>query len=186
MTVKDVLKATATFTRLDDVSEFLNDENHNGGNAAATAKKVNMLVSLCNLVVSELAATYIPMIYAETVSAVNGKIRFSDLYYNVTRMLSVKRGENQVDFEFTPEYAITGDGTFTVEYEYAPPEFGIDDEIKFSLNVSSVLLAYGLAAEYCVTEGRFEEAVLWRKRYGFGVEKLVAPKSATLKGRCWL
>ena len=73
-----------------------------------------------------------------------------------------------------------------MEYEYAPSNYGINDAVGFNGKITAALLGYGVAAEYCVTQGRFEEAVLWRKRYTEGVERVVLPKSREIKGRCWL
>ena len=73
-----------------------------------------------------------------------------------------------------------------MEYEYAPTNYGLNDSVGFNAKITAALLGYGVAAEYCVTQGRFDEAVLWRQRYTAGVERVALPKSATLKDRCWL
>lgn len=185
MTIKNVIKTAAAFFNSEDVISYLDEVAGSGGES--TLKTVNLLTRLANLVISELAATYIPMTTTERVNVQNGKIVFADLTYNVTRVLSVKTVSGaETDFAVKPEYAEVKDGAYDVEYEYAPPNYGLTDEIGFGGKVTAVLLGYGLAAEYCITQGRFEEAVMWRKRYTFGVERLVLPKNAVMKGRCWL
>lgn len=187
MTIKDIIKSAATFLNLTDVTEYLDSDTQSSAVAAATATAVDSLTRLSNLVISELAASYIPMTYAETVQTSNGKIVFADLTHNVTRILSVKnRFGHDAEFRLFPEYLKVFGGEYTVEYEYAPVNYGLNDSADFKKSVTAALLGYGVAAEYCVTQGRFEEAILWRKRYTAGVERIAFPKSAKMKGRCWL
>ena len=186
MTIKDIIKSAATFLNLTDVTEYLNS-NSQALPATATASAVDALTRLSNLVISELAASYIPMTCAETVTTTDGKIIFASLTHNVTRILSVKNQfGHDAEFKLFPEYLKVFGGEYTVEYEYAPENYGLNDSAGFKKDVTAALLGYGVAAEYCVTQGRFEEAILWRKRYTAGVERIALPKSAKMKGRCWL
>ena len=185
MTIKDVLKTSSVFLNLIDVSAYLDADG--GTPSSATLSNVDLLTRLSNLVISELASSYVPMICSETVSTQNGKIVFANLTHNATRILSVKNEfGHDAEFKLYPEYAKVFGGTYTVEYEYAPSNYGINDAVGFNGKITAALLGYGVAAEYCVTQGRFEEAVLWRKRYTEGVERVVLPKSREIKGRCWL
>lgn len=185
MTIKDIIKTAAVFLNLTDVSEYLGGTVDNP--SSATLASVDSLTRLANLVISELAASYTPMTVTETVQTADGKIRFADLTYNITRILSVKNEFGQdAEFKLFPEYIKVFGGEYSVEYEYMPANYGLTDSVGFNAKITAALLGYGVAAEYCVTQGRFEEAVLWRKRYTFGIERVVLPKSATVKGRCWL
>ena len=186
MIIKDILKAACTY--LDDLAalNYLNGSDNSP--SSATLSRINSLVALAGLVVSELASTYIPMKYKEETAVENGRITFSDLTYNVTRIVSVKDFLGKVEYEFFPTYIAvkTGAPSCTVEYEYAPSNYGLTDSVGFSAEVTATLLSYGLCAEFCVKEGRFEEAMMWRKRYSEGVERLCLPKNSKLAGRCWL
>ena len=44
-------------------------------------------------------------------------------------------------------------------------------------------LAYGVLAEFCLTEARFDEAVMWHERYVNAVNLLLKPKNTRIKGR---
>lgn len=185
MTIKDIIKTAAVFLNLTDVSDYLATDSVN--TPSTTLEKVDLLTRLSNLVISELAASYSPMTYAETVQTSDGKIFFSELTYNITRVLSVKNEFGyDAEFKLLPEYIKVFGGSYTVEYEYAPSNYGLNATVGFNNKITAALLGYGVAAEYCVTQGRFEEAILWRQRYSFGVERVALPKGATLKGRCWL
>ena len=185
MTIKDIVKSAATFLNLTDVTEYLGANSPVG--SAQTVSAIDSLTRLSNLVISELAASYVPMVCIETVLATDGKIVFANLTQNVTRIISVKNQFGyDAEFRLYPEYLKVFGGEYTVEYEYAPANYGINDSVGFKSAVTAALLGYGVAAEYCVTQGRFEEAILWRKRYTAGVERIALPKSAKIKGRCWL
>ena len=185
MTIKDIIKTAAVYLNLTDVIEYLDDTTVNP--SAATLSKTDALTRLANLTVSELAASYVPMVCSEEVEAQDGKIVFANLTNNITRILTVKNQfGHDAEFKIFPEYIKVFGGRYTVEYEYAPANYGLTDTVGFKGKVTAALLGYGVAAEFCITEGRFEEAVLWRKRYTYGVERVALPKSAVIKGRCWL
>ena len=185
MTIKDIIKTAAVYLNLTDVTEYLD------GNAAnpssMTLSRTDTLTRLANLTVSELAASYVPMVCSEEVETEDGKIVFANLTNNITRILTVKNQfGHDAEFKIFPEYIKVFGGRYTVEYEYAPANYGLTDSVGFNNKITAALLGYGVAAEFCITEGRFEEAVLWRKRYTYGVERVALPKNAAIKGRCWL
>ena len=195
MTVKDILKTAATLLNLTDCTEYFTATD--AGDAAGqitelltapeTRKRVDLLIRLCNLVISELASSYVPMVCEEEAETEDGKIIFANLAHSITRVLSVKNEfGHDAEFNIFPEYIKVFGGEYSVSYEYAPPAYGLNDGVGFNGKITAALLGYGVASEYCVTQGRFEEAMLWRKRYAFGVERVALPKSATVKGRCWL
>lgn len=184
MIIKDVIKTVAVFLNLTNVTAYLDD---NGTPSATTLSTVDLLTRLSNLAISELASSYVPMTCSETVNSHDGKIVFANLTHNATRILSVKNEFGyDAEFKLYPEYVKVFGGTYTVEYEYAPSNYSLNDTVGFNDKITAALLGYGVAAEYCVTQGMFEEAVLWRTRYTEGVERVVLPKGRTIKGRCWL
>lgn len=192
MKISRIIKATAELLGLSDVAEYLSAaESANGGNLpqadAATLSAVNTFKDLCNLVIGELASTYIPMVYRETLSC-DGKIYYSAFTKRPVRVLSLKTADGvKAEFVGDFEYIRAKSGTYTVEYEYIPDGYTLTEEIGFAEGKpSEITLAYGTCAEYCVKEGRFQEAVAWRKRYTDAVEKCVLPKSRNSKGRVWL
>ena len=198
MTIKDILKTAATllnltdcteyFTAIDTEAEQIGGENAANNTTIDVLSKVDLLTRLANLVIAELASSFVPMTCAEEVETADGKIVFADLAHNITRILSVKNEFGQdAEFKLYPEYVKVFGGIYTVEYEYLPENYAMGDTVGFKESkITAALLGYGVAAEYCITQGRFEEAVLWRKRYSYGVERAALPKNAAIKGRCWL
>lgn len=197
MTIKDILETAATLLNLTDCTEYFTatdaEATQSGESAANTLAtdvppKIDLLTRLANLVISELASSFVPMTCAEEAETENGKIVFADLAHNITRVLSVKNEFGQdAEFKLYPEYIKVFGGRYTVEYEYLPENYAMGDTVGFKDGkITAALLGYGVAAEYCITQGRFEEAVLWRKRYSYGVERAALPKNSAIKGRCWL
>ncbi len=185
MKIKEIINNSALYLGLGDVREYLVAQTDA---SEETLKTVGVLTGLCNLVISELASTYIPMTATEEVSAVAGKIFFENLNHAAIKVVSVKdRSGNEINFEVFPEYIKLKDGRFTVEYEYIPQNYGLTDDIGYGeKDVPQAALSYGLCAEYCITQCRFEEAVSWRKRYIFSLEKFLVPKARTMKARMFV
>ena len=187
MTVKDILKTAAALLNLTDCTEYFTATSQNYQASLETQERVDLLTRLANLVITELASTFVPMTCAEEVETADGKIVFANLAHNITRVLSVKNEfGHDAEFKMYPEYLKVFGGRYTVEYEYLPDNYSLTDTVGFKGKITAALLGYGVAAEYCITQGRFEEAVLWRKRYSYGVERIALPKNAAVKGRCWL
>ena len=185
MTIKEILQTVATITARKDVKEYLN--NTNIDTSENTVETVNSLIELTNLVINELACSYIPAITLEKAIATKGKVYYRDLLKTPLKVLRVvdESGEN-VPFKTFPEF-ISVDGVCVwIEYEYAPDKKGLDEDICYmEKDLPMRVLAYGVASEYCITEGAFDEAVMWHKRYTDGVADVCLPKNALTARRRW-
>lgn len=186
MTVKEILKSATTLLGEERVFSALEAEPSQAD--SETLKKIDLLTRLVNLTVGELSATYVPLKKEEKLTATDGRIKYTDLKENAVKILAVYDAYgNKADYTVTAEYVITGVGEFTVVYAYAPSNFGLDDETGYSeRDVSTTVLSYGVIAEYCLTQGRFDEATFWRKRYSDGVECFCLPQNSRTKRRGWL
>ena len=185
MKIKDVIKTAATLLGRGDVVAYIDSGQAEQG--AETFQTINAMTNLTNLVVSELSATYIPLKTTETMVATSGRIYYKDFSKTLTKVLGVYSGSSAVNYGYHPEYIILPySQSYTVEYEYSPSNLGLDDDIGYlEKDVSTITLAYGLSAEFCITEGSFEQAVMWHKRYADGIEKVCFPKNRKIKERSW-
>ena len=184
MTVKEIIKNTAAMIGREDVIKYL-EEGEKASIGKDTLASVDILTRLLNLVVNELACSYIPMIKAEKVTSNDGKIYHKNLSETPLRILSVYDEDgNSIDFKVDSLYTETSRGAVNVEYSYTPTVYGIDEEIGYSeKDVSMNVLCYGLAAEFAVSQGSFDEAVTWHGRYANGVALKCLPKNSRIKGR---
>ncbi len=183
MSIKEILKNAALLLGRDNVIDYCNGVTVNDD----TLRTVNNMTGLINLVLSELACTYIPMVKRETVSASNGKIYYKDLTENALKILGVyNTSGGEVYFKQNAQYLTVNANSVVVEYEYSPSNYGFDDEIGYQeKDVSARVLAYGLCAEFSISEGKFDQAVMWHKRYVDALSEICVPKNSHVKERRW-
>lgn len=165
MKVKEVLKSASVMIGREDVAKYLEDDSVEVG--VNTLPTVNVLVSLLNLVVGELAGTFIPMIKREKVKAVGGKIYYAALSERCVKVVGTYLLDgSQTDYDFTPEFMRVYADEILVEYEYIPPNYDLAGDIGYTeKEITASTLAYGLCAEYCISQGDFDQAVMWHERY---------------------
>ena len=186
MKIKEVVKISATLLGRTDVTANLDSGETVEG--SETLSTVNTLVELTNLVLTELSGSYIPLRKTEKKNAYSGKMYYKDFSENLTRVVSViDVNGNSIEYGYHPEYIIVPQGTYTVEYEYSPTNLGLDDETGYGgSEITAGVLAYGVASEFCITEGSFDRAVMWHKRYADGVALACTPKSRNTSQRRWI
>lgn len=187
MTVKEVLKTTAMLLGREDVSGYLDESNKDVGED--TLSSVNVLVGLVNLVISELSNSYIPLVKTETVSVSGGKVYFSTLSETALKIQKVFVGaDREIDFSYHPEYiTVDGQSEVMVQYEYLPSNRGLEDDVGYTeRQVARRVLAYGTAAEFCITEGSFDKAVMWHERYVEELKSICLPTNSKIKTRSWV
>lgn len=185
MSIKEIIRISALLTDRTNVVAYL-DKNTN--NTDETLSLVQKLLSLTNLVINELASTYIPLVKSETVSARDNKVNYSDLSSSVLKIKSVSNTSGkELAFRTFLHYVSVPEDRVIIEYEYVPEDYELNDTVDFdSKFVSARVIAYGVCAELAITESRFDEAVTWHKRYVDAISDICVPKSAVTKQRSWL
>ena len=78
-------------------------------------------------------------------------------------------------------------GKAVVRYCYSPARKAIGDEGEFGGRVTARLLSFGVAREFCLSRGMFEEAKLWDGRYQDAVRAAALPRRAlAMRARRWV
>ncbi|MBP5242834.1 MAG: hypothetical protein J6Z36_03995, partial [Clostridia bacterium] len=72
---------------------------------------------------------------------------------------------NKLPYTIFPEYVKTVKGVVAITYTYAPENKAISGNSDYGGRVSARLLAYGVASEYCLIAGLYDEALSWDKKY---------------------
>ena len=185
MKIRDLVRNAALILGKTDVIAYLDGQTNTG---VDTLESVNLLTNLCTLVIEELSSTYIPLIGKTTVTFVNGRIALEQLNQKIVKIISVCDVEGKyVDFSVDKFYVIANVAKCTVEYHYLPKNYGLEDKIGYSeKDISGTNLAYGVVAEYCITQGLFEQAVMHHKRYVDAVAEICLPKNKKIKARSWV
>ena len=185
MTVKDIVKSSAMLLSREDICDYLS--GNQGGIGDDTIPTLNTMVTLLNLVISELSATYIPMVKREQVEFTGGKFYYTALNNTPLRVIKVydingreiSHTENALFISANIDKAI-------VEYEFVPPNYDLEETIGYGeKDISQSALAFGLASEYCICKGAFDEAVMWHKRYVESVNAVRKIENVKLKARSW-
>lgn len=183
MTVKDIVRLSAIYLNMENVIKYLEDGDNNDALGA-----VNTLTVCANLVINELACSYIPMLKTERVKPENGKVYFSALSETPLEIVGVLDDNgNELSYTFDPEYVVVPTDAKTILYKYFPPNYGLTDKVGYrETEVPVRLLAYGAVAEYCLTIGAFSESVTWRNRFTDSVSATCLPKGVKTKTRSFV
>lgn len=185
MKVREVILAAARLLGLEnEVGEYLEDEVGTGKG------KTEALLASFNLVESELALDYVPLLESEVLSATDGKILYEDFSKNPARVIAVFDVHgNRLTYQLFPTEIRLADKEkqVVVEYAYLPQEKGLGDESDFQSGVSVGLAAYGVAAEYCAAQGLYAESAFWNKKYKESIAKVGALKrGGRMQSRRWV
>ncbi len=185
MKIKDIVRYSALILGRSDVINYLDGKENTG---VDTAETVNLLTNLCTLVVEELASTYLPLVSKSTVTFVNGRQPLNQLNDKIVKIVAVYDiNGNPIDFTVDNHYVNAQITKCTVEFLYLPKNYGLEDNVGYSeKDISATTLAYGVVAEYCITQGLFEQAVMHHKRYVDAVAEICMPKNKKIKARSWV
>ncbi len=187
MKISDILKATATLLAREDVVEYLS-QSEEGEASKNTLETVDLLTRLTNIVIRELCNGLIVMKKRAFVKA-RDSVTFSELEIAPLDVIAVydKKG-NKLDYKLSPYGLTVTNGLINeIEYYYMPENYGLTDTVgDFEKPVTVGTLAYGVSAEFCLTEARFDEAIMWNDRYVNSVNALIRPKNGKMRGRSFV
>ena len=186
MTVKEIIKSACALVGREDVVKYLNDNSVTVGED--TLPTLNVMVSLLNIVIGELSGTFIPMIKLERVSAKNKRVYYADLLERCLKVIAVYDDSgNKINYAHTPEYMDVFADNVQVEYQFIPPNYDLESEIGYTdADISASALAFGLCAEYSISKGSFDQAVMWHERYVDAVSAKRKLKNGTVKQRSFV
>ncbi len=184
-TVKNVVRLAARMIGVEEVA----DGYFNGSGLEEGARIVQGLVNCFNLVENELAVDYLPLVCEETLSTnEQGIIEYAQLSKKIARVISVRdEWGNLANEKRMPTHLKLLPGKYVVRYAALPTEKTAEEFCEYEAGVSERLLAYGVAAEYCLHKGLYAEHAAWDKKYR---EALAAAcksrKGVQLKERAWI
>ena len=186
MKIKEIIESCAVYLGKQEIIDYFNGSYEY--DTTEIEKNVNSMVKLCNLVISELSCGYIDLVKTEEIDSYNNKINLSTLSQTAVKILEVfdEKG-NAIPFKVNSEFIQPIGEAKLIKYKYLAPNYELEDIIGYSeKEISLSTFAYGLCAEYCILECRFDQALMWRNRYVESINMLLKPKNTTLKGRTWL
>lgn len=158
MKVEDIL--TEVLVRLGDRDKY--DLN----NLPQDDNEINTIIKCINMIISEIASDYLPVEYEEDVEVVNGIIPYENLSKRLINLKKVTKNQSKIDAKMYPdEILVNTDGIVHVQYLYMPAQIGLGGVIELSPKITLMLIVYGVLGEYCLLQGRYEDSMLYDKRY---------------------
>lgn len=182
MTLKEIVKISSVFLGRQRVTDYL---EKGGETDDLTLNTIDTLTRLANMVIRELNDGFLPMVKQEELEVKDGRLYFSSFSERVTEILSLtdKNGDTPL-CKFKSEYIELSESQVIVEYKYLPSVYGLEDVVGYKdSEISEVVLAYGVTAEFCLTEKNFDESLMWHERYSEAINRIIKPKNATIKRR---
>ncbi|MDD4211222.1 MAG: hypothetical protein PHC46_02365 [Clostridia bacterium] len=168
MEVKEIIKLTAIYLQMEDILAL----EELGGEVTEpeelTSKNLELLIRCLNLVYNEVASDYVPLKHTQTVTSENGEISLESLEKRLISVLSLidSTSEVSVKYKVYPTSIKVKDGSYNLEYSYMPDSVVLENDIEgFGGKLSERIMAYGVASEYLLISGLFDEATLWKKRF---------------------
>lgn len=152
------------------------------------SEEAEKLLNCYNLVVSELCEEYLPLIHTETLTSTSGRFYFTEFSKTPLEIKQVFNAVGEeITFKKTPLYIETECNTVTVSYVFYPEEATINDESVYSgTKISQRILALGVAREYLLVSGFFEEAVSFDKRFTESLAQVLLKNSGVvIRARSW-
>ena len=170
MLVSDIVKTALSLVGREDAAEALEGQAYLDD--AELLHAVRAMLYCVNATEDELARGTFPLVREDALTAVGGRIYYTEFTRTPAKIISVKRGNRDVAYVLCPEYLETEGKGLTVKYMYCPEKKELADESDYDgYPVGERLMAYGAASEYCLIEGAFEEAENWEQRYREEVER---------------
>lgn len=162
MLVSDVVALAAHNIGRDDLIPAIQSADKN------TPDKLVGLLHAYNIVESEIALDYYPISQTVPMTPVSQKIYYESLPFFYRNLVSVTQNNVPVRYELRPEYIYLPDapkGQVTVEYYYEPETKFLPSECEFRTVISARLMSFGVACEYFLSQGKYDEAAVWEEKF---------------------
>lgn len=155
MEVRQILTHVCTLLGLDDVM----------ANESADEKTLSLLLSALNFVIYEIYEQ-IPAYHTETVVSKDGIIPYDSFSKNLFKIKKIKKNGLKQSYKMVEEGIVVGcEGEWEVEYSYIPDEVELSDTIVLPPSISIRTISYGVAGEYSLYVGRFEDVETYDNRF---------------------
>lgn len=146
----------------------------------------DMLLRAVNLVYAELCAEHIPMLTAEAVELIEGRLAYSALSKPLLYALSLTRQGVRQGIKCYPAFLESEfSGAAVLEYAYLPDQLGLTDELP--ARIPPLLLTDGALAEYCYAQNLLDAAVQSERRYTDALSALKTKGAGkSVRARRWV
>ena len=182
--VESVVKLAAGFLSLGECIQRVLEDDSDGNDMNV----FNAFLRCYNLVETQIATDYAPLVCEETIAVKGGKVEYEKLSRAPAFIIGAFDSFGQkTSVRVFPTYFAVADGTYTVRYAALPVLKNINDDGEVAQVITERTIAYGIAAEYCVQTGLYAEAAVWEKKYKDALAGVCKQRGVkTMKGRNWV
>lgn len=183
MLVKDIIVLACDFTENQELGKAIEENTTLTDEQSAVC---DSLVKCFNLVNSEIASDYIPILKNEVIKTKEFKVNFSELSFSPCQIISVKdKNGRKVRFKVFDNYLIAFANVINITYTTLPEEMTLTSEITSTL--PERVYAYGIAREYYFLQTLFDDADIWEDRFKNSLQVFQRKKSdVVMPKRRWL
>lgn len=183
MKVSNVIALACQFTENEDLIDCIESEEK----SEEQVKKINLLLKCFNLVRSEVASDYFPILVREGVEVNNFKVLYKDLQNMPINIFSIKdEFGKSVRYKRFPEHMMIFARKVFITYSVLPVDLELNSE-EVSSVLSERVYAYGVAREYYIMQSLTDEAEIWEERFKASLKSLYRRKSNTfMPSRRWI
>ncbi len=150
--------------------------------------EIEHLKKCFNLVYNEIAMSYLPLVKTEDVVFINGVLAYDKLSKNITEIRKLYANGKNIPYSLEEDGIHANILCAQITYNYAPAELSFEDEVfLFGGKLPERVLAYGIAMEYCLICGLYDDAEVWETRFYSGLRDATLKKSEIrLPSRRWI
>lgn len=181
MKLREIIKLSCMMLSIDDVlnGEKLYDENFDIldedsiiTSGSVEERNLNLLVKCFNLVYSEIATDYFPLITMENIKVSNKSFNLNELQNNFHKIIKIECNDKIVDkYEIYDSILYLDNGEYKIVYAYTPTKVTLNSEINnFNGKIVDRVFAYGLNKEFCFISGLYSEAESYKTKFEQGLE----------------
>lgn len=188
MTVKSVLKMACYFLGLDEIAETNVLSTSGLSPNSQQNKEIDILLRCLNLVVQDIATSYINLLNKKTITFKNNEIPLSEIDENFLEAISVSVNGSKIKFKTMIGSLYANAENAEIIYRKYPENLTIEDNCPcFDNRVALKTLALGTAMEYSFLNSLSDEASIFENRYK--QDLLIAMRKNSekkIKERRWL
>jgi hypothetical protein len=183
MTVREIIKIAATILQKEDLCGYIG-----GGEETGELKKdLDRFFECYKLIIGELCEECLPTETSENFVSQGGKVNFADFSKTPLEIKKCYENGKEIGFKVFPTFLQTNAENVTVVYSFYPQFDTLDDDCPYSESqLSARIIALGVAREYLLLGGLYEEAVLFDERFKDALATVVLKKNVgKIKARRW-
>ena len=167
MTTKQILEYACLFLGKEELLNSAYFINEGEQLTEENTKDLNLLKRCLDLVISEIASDYMPIIKSKEIEFENFACQISSIDNSIQEIISIKSktGKN-LFYKIVDNKIICKTNLADVEYKVYPSKSELNGDCEnFGGRIPDRVIAYGVCMEYCLVSLLFDDAQIWENRY---------------------